>query len=737
MLLCLWFSLFLTLGIAQEGKKTNEIPPQEILPDPAKKEVDSLLKLVRSEYYKKNYDKTLEIGSETLKLAEKIDHPKAIAKIHSLMGNAFLQIEDTIQAQRIFEKNLALSEQRKDSENILTARIDLANMYASQKKIAPAISFNTQALALAQAFKDTVYLFILNHNLAEMNLEQGNLDRSKEHIEQMNVYVKKLKAKQYHAGAHLLTGRYYFLRKMPVQAIENFKKSLEFSEEADFKDGLILSYEYYAKSEAMRGNYKHAYDLQEKANEYRNEKYQTDKIEAIEMVTARFKLNQYEQELRAAQLESDFNEQRTKRETTVFWARIASGILLIFFIFIFITYRKRRRLVKDLLIKNKQYLEEKEKTEELSQAKTKLFSTISHELRTPMYGIIGISSILLEDDRLKPQQENMRSLKFAAEYLLSLINNVLQLNKLDNGPDQSLTENLFNIRNLVNNVVRSSEFISVNSPNQFHVEIDPNVPKYLMGDRVKIAQLLINLVGNSAKFTENGHITVKVERREDKDERCCLYFTVRDTGIGISPEIQKTMFNEFQEHNTKGANRGAGLGLPIVKKILNLYHSNLIVKSEVGKGTSMEFELCFKLATNVPPEEEEAEDKTEKETDGAPKHILVVDDNKLNLLVTQKRLTKLGFSSKVASGGKEAIDMLKQENFHLVLMDINMPEMNGFETTKHIRAFNPTVPVIALTAVELHEIKENIQESGMDDFIIKPYEESCFLEKLNKHLYSM
>lgn len=171
----------------------------------------------------------------------------------------------------------------------------------------------------------------------------------------------------------------------------------------------------------MNGNYSAAYALIQKADEYRAEKYKTDKIEAIETVTAKFKLNQFQQELKAQALQNEVNTQTTKRETTILWVKIASGILLIFSLFLFGSYRKRKKLLIDLIHKNKQYLEAKEKSEELSKAKTVLFSNITHELRTPMYGIIGISNILIKDKKIKSHDEDLKSLKFSANYLSHLL----------------------------------------------------------------------------------------------------------------------------------------------------------------------------------------------------------------------------------------------------------------------------------------------------------------------------
>lgn len=695
--------------------------------DSIKAQVDTLLKVVRKEYYKKNYDRTIEIGEDAISIASKINDYKTIFKISSLMGNAFLEIEDTVQAKKIFKETLLEAEKVKDSENILAARIDLGNFYALQNEFRPASQIYKQALPLAKKFNDTVPLFILSYNIAEMSLELENIPEADFYVRQMNEYVTNLKAETYHAGAALMLGKYYVLKKKPNQAIKALQKAITLAEKEQYIQGLMDGYKYLAKAETLKGDYTSAYFHSQKVDSLKNKQYQVDKINAVENATAKYKLNQYKQDLRAAELQNEFNEQMAKRETTILWVKIAGVILLIFLIFAYNSYHRRKKLLIDLTIKNKQYLEAKDKSEELSMAKSTLFSTISHELRTPMYGIIGISSILMEDESLNRHKENVKSLKFSADYLLALINNVLQLNQLDTHPDKSLEKVKFNIRELVNNAIKSSNFIRADHKNILKINIDPNVPECVVGDDVKLIQVLINILGNSLKFTKNGVITLEILKKSSTPENICLQFLLKDTGIGISKDRQKHLFNEFSQTSLGGEFQGAGLGLPIVKKLLDLHNSEISLKSDVGQGTEIQFDICYEIAPQL-----NDTSATTLLTECTDKTILVVDDNKINLLVTQKSLKKLGFNSKAAMSGPQAIDMVKSTQFDLILMDINMPDMDGFETTAEIRKFNVHIPIIALTAVEINEIKEKIKSSGMNDYIIKPYATEVLVEAFNR-----
>ncbi len=729
-LLFLLFLLHIGWCSAQAISDKKDVPI--VQKDSIQVKVDTLVKIVWNHYTQKNYAETIKVGEEVIALAIEIDDYKNIIEVSSLIGNSFLHIEDTLQAKRVFSKSLEIANKRRDSSNILATTIDMGNFYALQKEWKPAIVQYKQALPFAKKLNDTIYLFIITYNLADVNLELNNLGEAELYIDQTKIYGANLKWPTYHAATALLIGKYFVLKKNPAQAIPQLVKSIKISEKENDVEGLIEAYEYYAKAEALQGNYQRAYDLREKYDFYKNEKYKIDKIAAIETVTAKFKVNQYEQELKAVELQSEFNKQEARKQTTLVWAAIAASILIIFLFFALNSNRKIKKLLIDLTQKNKQYLEAKEKSEELTKAKSTMFSTISHELRTPIYGIIGISSLLKEDKSLNNHSENIKSLNFSAEYLLALINNILHLNNLDSPHFIKLKEESFNIRKLVEKILKSSEFIRADNQNKMEILIGNDVPKYIIGDHVRLSQVLINLVGNSTKFTKNGVVRVEILKKKVKGNSICLQFTIKDSGSGISAERQKIIFNEFSHTNDRGEYKGTGLGLPIVKKILDLHDSDIELKSGVEQGTEVKFAIWYKVPI--------------KQTEDIPnlllteelflkgKHILVVDDNKINLIVTQKSLLKLGITSLAANSGTEAITMVRDGKFDLILMDIHMPEMNGFEATEAIRKFNGNIPIIALTAVEIENIKDDIESSGMNDFIIKPYNYTHFVKILYKHL---
>jgi CheY-like chemotaxis protein len=242
----------------------------------------------------------------------------------------------------------------------------------------------------------------------------------------------------------------------------------------------------------------------------------------------------------------------------------------------------------------------------------------------------------------------------------------------------------------------------------------------------------MNLIGNACKFTENGHIYISVETIRKDEDTVRLQFSIKDTGIGIAKERQEEIFDEFSQlDNQNYSYQGTGLGLPIVKKLLKLSNSDIQLESALGKGSRFTFTMPFEIA-----DENIAQEKTfqldTKLLSG--KSILVVEDNRINQIVTRKILEKNEMRCTLAENGEEGVKAMEKEPFDMVLMDINMPVMNGIEATKAIRKFNTTTPIIALTAVEVTEMRKEIYAAGMEDIIVKPYDVRKFTQTLLKNL---
>ena len=366
---------------------------------------------------------------------------------------------------------------------------------------------------------------------------------------------------------------------------------------------------------------------------------------------------------------------------------------------------------------------------ESSRLKNEFIASVSHELRTPLYGVIGLSSVLLEDESLKNHRADLKNLKFSADYLLALINDVLQISKLESNTLEEVRVP-FDLRELAQSIVSSFQYALVQNKNKLHVEISENIPNTIIGDRVRLSQILMNLVGNAIKFTTNGNIYISAKEEAISENEVTIHFSIQDNGIGIPKEKQKAIFEEFQQVDSEDFKiQGTGLGLTIVKKLLEASNSSINLQSEPGKGSTFSFTLKFEILKHLLQDKVLGDNNVLNE-----KRVLVVDDNRINQIVTKKILENHGMVCGIAENGNIAIEKLQKEIFDLVLMDINMPGKDGIETTKEIRKFDKSTPIVALTAIEVEEMRNKIEASGMNDIIVKPYDTDKFLKIILKNL---
>src|SRR5690606_22409441 len=317
---------------------------------------------------------------------------------------------------------------------------------------------------------------------------------------------------------------------------------------------------------------------------------------------------------------------------------------------------------------------------------------------------------------------DLKNLKFSADYLLALINDVLQISKLESNTLEEMKAP-FDLKDLVQSIVSSFQYALVQNKNKLHVAISENIPHTIIGDRVRLSQILMNLVGNAIKFTTNGDIYISAQEESISENEIAIHFSITDNGIGIPKEKQKAIFEEFQQVDSEDYKlQGTGLGLTIVKKLLEASKSSINLKSKPGEGSTFSFTLSFQILKHL------LQDKILDDNSILNgKKILIVDDNRINQIVTKKILENNGMLGAVAESGDIAIKKLQQETFDLVLMDINMPGKDGIETTKEVRMFNKIIPIVALTTIEVEEMRNRILASGMNDIIVKPYDNDQFL----------
>ena len=377
----------------------------------------------------------------------------------------------------------------------------------------------------------------------------------------------------------------------------------------------------------------------------------------------------------------------------------------------------------------------KEEAEKSSHFKSEFLSIMSHEIRTPMNAVIGTTNLLLSEDPKPDQLEYLNTLKFSGENLLAIINDILDYNKIEAGKLE-LNKTPFNIYHLVQKIKQS--FYARASEKDLEVEliVDSSIPEYLTGDQIRLSQVLNNLLSNAVKFTHKGKVSVRLDTEILNNKGVTVKFTVADTGIGIATENLDMIFDPFTQESQNSGNDygGTGLGLAITKRLVDLHQGTISVISEPGKGTAFTFTITFDIA----PKESVKENQPQpalgtKSADLSGMRLLLVDDNKMNLLIASKFLRKWQIEVDEAISGALAIEMAQNNNYDLIIMDLQMPVMDGFEATKIIKQANPQIPVIALTADAMPETQNKAFAAGMCDYLTKPFVPEVLFDKVSKY----
>ena len=701
---------------------------------PSKPEIKKLAKDAVEYLNVANFEKSISTSRQVLHYATSIKDDYLIAVSYNTIAANLDELSEFDKA--IFYYNKGLSYANKTNNDTIKNWINnnLGNVYCFEKKqYEKGISYYKKSLEYSQKAADTSQILFTKLNIAWVYFDIGHFKEGFPYLEFINQYHPKFGDKSTIVALNMLNGMYFGYKGENKKAESYFLNAIKLGKSGGEKSDLSYSHQEYSKFLLKNGRYKEAYENLDIYNTITEELYNQEKLKKADIAGIHLELDEYKREVDKIEIEKNLQAQSLKKSKIIVVLFILALLVLLLLLYsLYKNYNFKKKANHELTIANEELIIAKEKAEEASLLKTQFVSTMSHELRTPLYGVIGITNMLLDEHKELANSPHLSSLKFSARYLLSLVNDILHINKIEE--NRIVLESLaFNVSDEINMIKNSLSFIAQNNNDTITVEIDPTIPEYLIGDKLRLSQILMNLVSNALKFTKNGEVYISANLVKVENKFHHIEFQVKDNGIGIAAVDQDKIFEKFvQVGRNENDYQGTGLGLAIVKRLVSLFNSEISLESKVGEGTTFKFTIAFDYD---PDKTNEIINSIKVDLSSSQIfRILVVEDNKINQTVTRRIIEKNNCSCVIVNDGFQAIEILNKETFDVVLMDINMPLMNGFETTRKIRLKGIKTPVIALTAFAKDEITEEAISAGMNDIIIKPFEPLKLFKVINDQI---
>lgn len=697
----------------------------------SKKEISKLITSAIKHREAGDFEKSLLISRIALRKAILSRDNVLIAENYNNVAANFNALAEFDKA--IFYYKKALNYANLTQNDTIKQRVNnnLGNMYCfEKKKFDTGIFHYKKAIEYSKKISDSSQLAFTTLNLTWALFDIGKFKEGEEGLKLINSYYKNHRNNLTVVVLKMLNGMYYNYKNEDLKAAVFFNEAIRLGEQLNEKSDLSYAHLEYSKLLLKLNDYKKAYENLEAYTRLNEDIYAEEKLEKANVEGINFQLDEYKRTIDKIENEKDLQFQSLKKSRIIVLLFIIAIFVLLLFLNSLIKNNKfRLQSNADLLLANEELIIANKKAEESALLKTQFVSTISHELRTPLYGVVGIADLLLEEHKELSKSPHLNSLKFSARYLLSLVNDILQINKIEENKIV-LDKMIFNLSDEFHMIKNSLSFIAKKNNNSIHIDIDPLIPESLIGDKLRFAQILMNLVSNALKFTKNGKIEIIARQIKVEGAIHSIEIKIKDDGIGIATFDQNKIFDKFVQVGRKELDyQGTGLGLSIVKRLLELFGSDITVESELGMGTVFTFSIDFEY--NSMKNNEIISDIQVDLISNQMFQVLVVEDNHINQMITRKTIERNNYSCKVVDDGFKALEILEIEEFDIILMDINMPLMNGFETSKRIRLMGIQTPIVALTAFDKNEITDEAIMAGINDIIVKPFESIQLFKVLN------
>lgn len=687
------------------------------------------------DFNKLENQKSLDKAKSALHFAVELNDDELIAKSYNIIGLNFDEYLDTNKAIEYYEKGIKHAKLTENDSVKQWLYNNLGNVYAYSKvDITKSILYYKKALDYAIKIRDVVEINYIKQNIASAYFAEKKYNIGKIYLDEIANYVNSRGQVEARMTYNSLLGEYYNHLKNDSLTEVYYLKAVEISKENKLElieTHIADLYFKLSRFYATQKKYEKAYYFLNEAEILYNKIYNEDKIASIKDTQSSIELDEYKRQIDKVEEENKLYIKSLSINKTINILLISLYVIIgILFILLFRNHKIRKNLNIILEDQNSKLEIAKANAEENAKLKSQFVSTVTHEIRTPLYGIIGLINILNEDHKELKNNQKIKSLNFSANYLLMLINDVLQTNKLES-KSVIVESSKFSVYQVVQKIINSLQYLSKQNQNKIQFTLDENFPKYIYGDKTKFVQIIMNLVMNALKFTSKGLIEIDIKVLNKTDNDIDIQISIKDDGIGISNSEQNLIFNKFIQLNRKQTDyQGTGLGLYIVKNLVEVLNGKITLESTENVGTTINLELKF----NLHCDEHKGALKRKLKKIKNPIKVLVVEDNKINQLVTKKILEKNKFIATVVDDGFQAIKEVENNKYDIILMDINMPVIDGFETSIRIKKINPNIPIMALTASDAYEIKTKISQSEIDEIIVKPFDEKDLIAMIYKML---
>lgn len=690
------------------------------------------------------FDEALTYHLQALREADSLQDSTEIGFSLIYSGIIYRNIGDDKKALDNYQKAFNISRLIQDDNMEAIALNSMGTVYWYQDKLYKSLSYYEEALAIRKRLLEGETAAGLLNNIGNIYRDLGELDKAMSYYDQAMSISKSAGDKNLIAVIYKNVGVSQMYERKFRQAESSYLKSLELAESGRYVRVVMEVLKNLSALYSKTGNYKLALDYYTSYASLQDSVFDQESLGRIAMIQVDNEISEKERINQLLQKNNAISELKNeKQEWVIFFLIIVSVLLVILAVVVYRLYQIKTRSNEKLQVLNNELevrvkerterlyeknLEKKKALEQLkyaNESKDHFLANISHELRTPLHAILGIVEMLIDSETDRDKREKLEAVRDSSNHLFSQIKDILDLSLMESGT-LALKEEYFDFRSLMNsiyNAIRQS-VRNINKPVEVRLVLNDNFPQWVFADPVRIRQVMFHLLGNAIKFTHSGYIEIMalaVNSDEPVNDRTTIRLSVKDTGIGISRTKQKVIFDEFTQLDSGSSRKfgGTGVGLTLSKHLVEMMGGKIWVESEKGSGSKFVVELPVDIGNNNTPK------AVTRHASHKQLNILLAEDNKLNANLAMSVLKKMGHSGKMASNGKEAIDYLAREPFDLVIMDIEMPEMDGIEATREIRSgnanvINPQIPIIALTAHALKGYEQKSFNAGMNYYLTKP-----------------